>query len=59
MNARNPESLSLGLTQYNVSYVFVGSREQQYPIATTVKDTKYFQSVYSNPMVTIYKVKGS
>jgi uncharacterized membrane protein len=59
MNERNPESLSLSLTQHNVSYVFVGSREQQYAIATTLKDTNYFQSVYSNPMVTIYKVKNS
>ncbi|MFZ0926779.1 MAG: hypothetical protein WCE82_09960 [Halobacteriota archaeon] len=59
MNERNPESLSLSLTQHNVSYVFVGSREQQYTIATTLKDTNYFQSVYSNPMVTIYKVKNS
>ena len=59
MNERSPESLSLTLTQLNVSYVFVGSREQQYEIATTLKDTNYFQSVYSNPMVTIYKVKNS
>jgi len=59
MNERSPESLSLSLTQLNVSYVFVGSREQQYEIATTLKDTNYFQSVYSNPMVTIYKVKNS
>jgi len=59
MNERNPESLSLSLKQYNVSYVFVGSREQQYEIASTLKDTNYFQSVYSNPMVTIYKVKNS
>jgi hypothetical protein len=59
MNERNPESLSLSLKQYNVSYVFVGSSEQQYEIATTLKDTNYFQSVYSNPMVTIYKVKNS
>ncbi|HYC19482.1 MAG TPA: DUF2298 domain-containing protein [Candidatus Bathyarchaeia archaeon] len=59
MNERSPESLSLSLTQLNVSYVFVGSREQQYEVATTLKDTNYFQSVYSNPMVTIYKVKNS
>lgn len=59
MNERSPESLSLSLTQLNVSYVFVGSREQQYEIATTLRDTNYFQSVYSNPMVTIYKVKNS
>ena len=59
MNERNAESLSLSLKQYNVSYVFVGSREQQYEIATTLKDATYFQSVYSNPGVTIYKVKNS
>ena len=59
MNERSPESLSLSLIQHNVSYVFVGSREQPYEIATTLKDTNYFQSVYSNPMVTIYKVKNS
>lgn len=59
MNERSPKSLSLSLTQLNVSYVFMGSREQQYEIATTLKDTNYFQSVYSNPMVTIYKVKNS
>jgi uncharacterized membrane protein len=59
MNERSPESLSLSLLQHNVSYVFVGSREQPYEIATTLKDTNYFQSVYSNPMVIIYKVKNS
>jgi hypothetical protein len=59
VNERSPESLSLSLMQHNVSYVFVGSREQPYEIATTLKDTNYFQSVYSNPMVTIYKVKNS
>ena len=59
MNERSPESLSLSLMQHNVSYVFVGSREQPYQTATTLKDTNYFQNVYSNPMVTIYKVKNS
>ena len=57
MNERNPAALSLGLLQHNVSYVFVGSREQPYPISTTLKNNTYFQSVYSNPMVTIYEVK--
>ena len=59
MNERSPELLSLGLKQHNVSYVFVGSHEQQYEIATTVKDPKYFESVYSNPTVIIYKLKDS
>jgi uncharacterized membrane protein len=58
MNERSPRALSLDLMQYNVSYVFVGSREQSYAIASTLKDTTYFHSVYSNPMVTVYKVKG-
>ncbi|MGA3358657.1 MAG: DUF2298 domain-containing protein [Halobacteriota archaeon] len=59
MNERNPQLLSLGLKQYNVSYVFIGSHEQQYEIATTVKDPRYFESVYSNPTVTIYRLKDS
>ena len=59
MNERSPEVLSLSLKQHNVSYVFVGSHEQQYEIATTVKDPTYFDIVYSNPSVTIYKLKGN
>jgi hypothetical protein len=59
MNERNPQLLSLGLKQHNVSYVFIGSHEQQYEIATTVKDPRYFESVYSNPTVTIYRLKDS
>jgi hypothetical protein len=59
MNERSPEVLSLSLKQHNVSYVFVGSHEQQYEIATTVKDPNYFEIVYSNPSVFIYKLKGS
>ncbi|MGZ4863359.1 MAG: hypothetical protein ACXV5H_02070 [Halobacteriota archaeon] len=59
MNERSPETLSLSLQQHNVSYVFVGSHEQQYEIATTVKDPNYFEIVYSNPSVFIYKLKGS
>jgi hypothetical protein len=59
MNERSPEILSLNLKQNNVSYVFVGSHEQQYKIATTVKDPNYFEIVYSNPSVNIYKLKGS
>jgi hypothetical protein len=59
MNERSPQLLSLGLKQNNVSYVFIGSHEQQYQIATTVKDSRYFESVYSNPTVTIYKLKES
>jgi uncharacterized membrane protein len=42
-----------------VSYIFVGSHEQQYEIATTVKDPNYFEIVYSNPSVIIYKLKGT
>jgi len=59
MNERSPEVLSLSLQQHNVSYVFIGSHEQQYEIATTVKDPNYFEIVYSNPSVFIYKLKGS
>jgi hypothetical protein len=59
MNERSPQVLSLSLKQHNVSYVFVGSHEQQYEIATTVKDPNYFEIVYSNPSVNIYKLKGS
>jgi hypothetical protein len=59
MKERSPELLNLGLKQHNVSYVFVGSREQQYEIATTLKDTRYFESVYSNPTVVIYRLKNS
>ncbi|MEI7827300.1 MAG: DUF2298 domain-containing protein [Euryarchaeota archaeon] len=59
MNQRSPELLSLGLKQHNVSYIFVGSREQQYNIATTVKDPKYFERVYSNPTVVVYKLKDT
>jgi hypothetical protein len=59
MNERSPEILSLNLKQNNVSYVFVGSHEQQYKIATTVKDPNYFEIVYSNPSVNIYKLKGT
>lgn len=59
MNQRSPELLSLGLKQHNVSYIFVGSREQQYNIATTVQDPNYFERVYSNPTVVVYKLKDS
>ncbi|MGZ4884575.1 MAG: hypothetical protein ACXVI7_04470 [Halobacteriota archaeon] len=59
MNERSPEILSLNLKQNNVSYVFVGSHEQQYEIAKTVKDLNYFERVYSNPSVIIYKLKGT
>jgi len=59
MNERSPEVLSLSLKQHNVSYVFVGSHEQQYEITATVKDPNYFEIVYSNPSVFIYKLKGS
>ncbi|MGZ8891393.1 MAG: hypothetical protein ACXW1R_00355 [Halobacteriota archaeon] len=59
MNERSPEILSLNLKQNNVSYVFVGSHEQQYEIAKTVKDLNYFEIVYSNPSVIIYKLKGT
>jgi hypothetical protein len=59
MNERSPEVLSLNLKQNNVSYVFVGSHEQQYEIAKTVKDPNYFERVYSNPSVIIYKLKGT
>jgi hypothetical protein len=58
MTEHNPALLSLSLKQYNVSYVFVGSHEQNYEIATTVKDPNYFENVYSNPSVNIYKLKG-
>jgi hypothetical protein len=57
MNERRPELLRLGLTQLNVSYVFVGPRERGYAIATTVNNSSYFERVYSNPMVDIYKLK--
>ncbi|MDD1720554.1 MAG: hypothetical protein LUP95_01020 [Euryarchaeota archaeon] len=56
MNERSSQSLSQDLQQLNVSYVFMGSREQRYELATTVEDQNYFESVYSNPTVTIYKV---
>ncbi len=59
MNERSPEVLSFNLKQNNVSYVFVGSHEQQYEIATTMKDPNYFEIVYSNPSVIIYKLKGT
>jgi uncharacterized membrane protein len=59
MNERSPEMLSLSLQQHNVSYVFIGSHEQQYEIAKTVKDPNYFEIVYSNPSVFIYKLRGS
>jgi hypothetical protein len=59
MNERSPEILSPNLKQNNVSYIFVGSHEQQYEIATTVKDPNYFEIVYSNPSVIIYKLKGT
>jgi hypothetical protein len=59
MNERSPEVLSLNLKQNNVSYVFVGSHEPQYEIAKTVKDPNYFEIVYSNPSVIIYKLKGT
>jgi len=59
MNERSPEVLSLNLRQNNVSYVFVGSHEQQYEIAKTVKDPNYFEIAYSNPSVTVYKLKGT
>ena len=57
MNERSPELLSLGLTQQNVSYVFIGPRERGYAIATTVNNSSYFERVYSNPAVSIYKLK--
>ncbi|MGZ7167030.1 MAG: hypothetical protein ACXVIP_01310 [Halobacteriota archaeon] len=56
MNEHSSKSLSQDLQQLNVSYVFIGSREQHYEIATTVKDQNYFESVYSNPTVAIYRV---
>ena len=58
MNERDPRALALGLKQINVSYVFIGPREQHYQIATTVRDTRFFESVFVNPTVTIYKVKN-
>jgi hypothetical protein len=57
MNERNPELLRLGLTQFNVSYVFVGPRERGYAIATTVNNSSYFERVYSNPTVDIYELR--
>ena len=57
LNERNPESLWLGLTQLNVSYVFIGPRERSYAFATTVTNASYFERVYSNPTVSIYKLK--
>jgi len=58
MNERNPGALALGLRQLNVSYVFIGPREQHYQIATTLRDARFFESVFVNPTVTIYKVKN-
>lgn len=56
MNEGSSKSLSQDLQQLNVSYVFIGSREQRYELATTVKDQNYFERVYANPTVAIYKV---
>ncbi|MGZ4913613.1 MAG: DUF2298 domain-containing protein [Halobacteriota archaeon] len=58
MNERNASALHQELQQLNVSYVFLGSREQQYELAMTIKDGNYFENVYSNPTVTIYKVNA-
>jgi uncharacterized membrane protein len=57
MNERSPALLDLGLRQLNVSYVFIGSHERGYTIATTVNNSSYFERVYSNPTVNIYKLK--
>jgi uncharacterized membrane protein len=57
MNERSPESLHFGLKQLNVSYVFIGPHERGYAIATTVSNSSYFERVYSNPTVNIYKLK--
>ncbi len=57
MNEGSSHALSQELKLLNVSYVFVGARERQYTVATTVKDQRYFERVYFNPSVTIYKVR--
>ncbi len=58
MNERSSETLSQELQKLNVSYVFIGSREQQYALATTVKDQNHFTLAYENPTVRIYKVQA-
>jgi hypothetical protein len=58
MNETDPEAIRSGLMQFNASYVFLGTRERDYPFASALNDTRYFHNVYDADGVRIYKVEN-
>jgi hypothetical protein len=59
MHMSDPLSLHEQLRYYNVSYVFLGSQEKNYPFAGTLTNTTYFELVYGDSTASgtkVYKV---
>jgi len=58
LSITGPAALYDKLSQYNVSYVFVGQRESQHPFTAALKNTQYFEPVYDKDGVYIYELTG-
>jgi hypothetical protein len=56
MGISDPEELYRRLSQYNVSYVFVGERESRQPFTLALRDEGYFRLAYDKDGVRIYEV---
>jgi hypothetical protein len=56
MGVSDPATLYSRLSEYKVSYVFVGGRESGYPFVSALEDTQYFLPVYDRDGVRVYQL---